>query len=408
MARLVALVGTGLLLVGALGIAPVAWSDEVGPVVVDVTAAGPDETVQPAPPGLDPPTRLPRTVGPRFSEGVAPVARRELLPAARGWRERREHCPAPTRARVELLEFEEEMPVWRSVRRPHYRVTDVPIFVCREVPVFQSRRVPRYEDVVVSIYGWRDVPNVVTRLTEVYVERDVPNLVERKEPAKLVVHEPIFEYGEEQIEETVQVPRVEKRVDPRTGCEVDVVCGSDEETRVVGTKQTKRLTGWREEERQSGFEFKVAQEGTKRIRVFDGVHSETVVDGTRRERVVVGQRTEKRLVGWDEEKIACGTRIERVQRGARQVREQVGWFDDRERDGSTKRDVPYDVRCIEEPCGSAQTVPLRVPACLPERYVTVVPNGASVGVAPLPGTDAVLTESEWQAERARRSAGATR
>lgn len=325
-----------------------------------------------------------------------------FLPAVQGCRTRREHVPAPTRARMEARTFERVNPVYEHTTVPQYRTEQVPVYAWRDVPVYQTRRVPRFEEVTVTTYGWREVPNVIERKEEVWEDVVRPRLVEKMVPTERHVVEEIYEHGEEPIEKTVRVPRVVREVDPATGCEREVTCGCDEVTVQAGMNRFKRLSGHVETVRPQGVQPVWVEEGTMTERVFRGVRTERIVQGTRRERVAVGTRVERRLAGYDEERIPCGTRRERYQSGMREVATRVGTLVRRERVRNEIEVVTYGWKRIEDDCGCAGTRPVSEGVCLPALRVTVVPDGV-VGAAPLPGTRDVLTASEFAAEQARRA-----
>ncbi len=325
------------------------------------------------------------------------------LPPVCGCTTRREHVPAEKVGRFEVRHFTRINPTYVTRRRPQLRTESVPVWGTKDVPVFEVRRTPRYEDVEITVYGWREVPNVIERKREVWETVERPRLVTREVPAERLVIDPVYANGEEPIERTVRTPRVECQTDPTTGRTCRVVTGHDEKVVNEGTRRFTTLTGYRSEVRPHGIRLEWAEEGVRTEQVFKGVEVERIVQGTRRERVAIGSRTERRHVGFDEVRIPCGTRRERVKVGTRDVTRCVGWLEDRERVGFEEEEVPYTWECVEESCGPSGTRPVREPIALPGVSVTVVPDG-SIGHVLLPGTTTMMGEREFAAERARRAA----
>ena len=384
----------------ALMAAAPTWADELaseGPAVGEVVTLPAPEVATPDLPA--PSVSVPETsapvepahpigtyVGPRAQVGYAAT-----LPAARGCRTRRQHVPAPKRARLVELRHDSLTPVWKNKKVPHYRVKETPVYAWREKQEYTTQRTPRYEMVPVTIYEWRQVPNYVERKHEIWEEEERPRLVSKDVKRETVTLEPTYAYGEE-----------------RTPAKARGACDRCQpEQTAPPVRRTKRLTGFQERHGRHTADPTWQYQGTVRRKVFKGIRTERVLAGTKRERVAVGTRMERRLVGYDTRRIPCGTTRERVQVNTRREKEIVGCLTDRVKIDTREDSEVYDWQCTEESCGRPGTRLVREPTCAPAVRVTVVPDG-TVGAAPLPGTTGVMTESQYRGELSRRASGLSR
>lgn len=203
-----------------------------------------------------------------------------------------------------------------------------------EVPVRCLQRVPIYEPVLVPVYETRQVP--------VYEDVERPTYETYEVPVYRTERVPVW--GER------EVPVYRQVKEPVTICLWNPFCCEDAEIELWD-----RCTS--------------VPCGTQKV--------QAIVDHEERQ-VECGTRTERRQTGTTRERVLTGHRCEQVQVGTREVRRFVG---------CELRDVvtqPAATRTVTE-C-------IEVPA----RSVTVTPDGTRRD-EPLAGSEAVLSESEYQA-----------
>jgi hypothetical protein len=162
--------------------------------------------------------------------------------------------------------------------------------------------------------------------------------------------------------------------------------------------------------------------GTRPEQRLVGFREERVACGTRTEKVQVGTRTERRLQGYETRMVACGTECQRYVAG-RECREVVvgttaecfvvKTCEEEVFAGIERQVVEHDVsrrvpaaleislrrtgwRTETEVVCPATTRTVTERVTIPCRRVTVVPDGAPY-VAPLPGTEGCMTQSEFAA-----------
>lgn len=213
-----------------------------------------------------------------------------------------------------------------------------------------TRCVPVYEDVEVPVYKQREVPVYRTRRTPIYEDVEIPCWKVRRVPIYATRRVPVFKDVEVPVFRAERVPVTREVCDPCTGALVPV-CAYDVRVVQCGTRLEPRLCGWEEER---------------------------VACGWRPERYQEGTRVVKKLVDFKVEQVVCGTRCETYQDGTRTERRQTG-----------VREETYEV------C-PARTIVRTERIGVPCRRVTVVPDGTA-GAQPLPGTDQVMTDSEFAA-----------
>jgi hypothetical protein len=118
---------------------------------------------------------------------------------------------------------------------------------------------------------------------------------------------------------------------------------------------------------------------------------EKVQVGVRREPKLLGHREERVQVGWGSERYETGTRTEQRVCGYDTVQIVVGHRNER-----CIVDWRTDTRIVRPATTRTETEEIAHPC----RWVTVVPDGAARRYS-LPGTDEVLTETEFALARAR-------
>lgn len=324
----------------------------------------------------------------------------EVLPAARVWQTQTPAATTPRTTKRCVPKLRQvDAPVVRLVREPIYKTVRKPVYETRCVPVYRTRRVPQYEEVEVKVWGTREVPSVRLRKVEVYKDIEEKVLEERMVPCERLVHEDKFEYGERAVRGKVTVPRFVQECDPRTRQFTERARGCTTVEIEVGRQRTKTLTGTTAEMKPRGVRPTWERTRTRTRKVFAGVKTEEI-PCTRTERYVVETRRERRVVGYKNERVQCGTRNERV---------EVSHTTERVCVGTRVREVPAGTRSVAVTTGTEVVDVLNPPpptrrrrVNIPALRVTVVPDG-TVGTA-LPGTQVVLTESEFQAARKARLA----
>lgn len=255
--------------------------------------------------------------------------------------------PAVTRIETEPVYEDHEEPIYKMVHEAIWEDVEVPIWKSRRVPVMATRRIPIYEDVEVPCFKVRRIPIYVTHRIPVFEDIEVPVFAAER------------------------IPVTKEVCDPCTGEMVTVVCGHDVQVVQCGTRTERRIKGFEEKQVQCGWRPERFQDGTRTVRKVVDWKEEQYECSFRYERYQDGTRTERRCVGHDVKRVQTGTRTIKICTG---VREKV-----------------------VEVCPARMTTRTER-VTIPCRRVTVVPDGATKG-APLPGTDEVLTESEYAAAR---------
>jgi hypothetical protein len=117
--------------------------------------------------------------------------------------------------------------------------------------------------------------------------------------------------------------------------------------------------------------------------------------GTTCEKMVCGTRTEVRQVGCRTEQVACGTRTERVQVGTRTEEVPCGWETQRVQTGTRTQTVVVGCRTETVIVEPARFVTVRECVTVPPRCVTVTRSADPSHAVALPGTQEVMTETQF-------------